>query len=46
MRGSFTFKNYNQWLTPFTDWLERQAKQRPVVVTSRTIRSYMKSQEN
>ena len=40
-RKKSTHKNYDTWLTPFVDWLEEQAKVRPVVVTSLTIRDYL-----
>ena len=36
-----TYQNYKTWLTPFVDWLEKQAHDRPVVVTSSTIRDYL-----
>ena len=37
-----TIRNYRDWVGPFVDWLEEQAKSRTVVVTSRTIKTYLK----
>ena len=40
-RKNKTHQNYETWLTPFVAWLEEQAKDRPVVVTSTTIKDYL-----
>ena len=41
-RGARTARNYKDWLTPFVGSLEAQAAERPVVVTSNTIKAYLK----
>ena len=40
-RKQRTSENQEAWLTPFVAWLEEQAIDRPVVVTSLTISDYL-----
>ena len=40
-RKQRTADNQEVWLTPFVTWLEEQAMDRPVVVTSLTISDYL-----
>ena len=40
-RKQRTSENQEAWLMPFVAWLEEQAIDRPVVVTSLTISDYL-----